>query len=49
MLVNNLFGGFLTVFMVTGVVAVANVLSSYVLRDGRNLEDVVKTAVGGSN
>ena len=45
-MLNNLLGGFVTVFMVTGTVAVANVLSSYVLRDGQNLTDVVKRAIG---
>lgn len=49
MLVNNFMSGFLLVFGVEVVRSVANIMVSYVSRDGSTLEDMIDTRVGGGN
>lgn len=48
-LVNNFMAGFLGVFGIETVRAVANVLVSYVSPSGSTLEDMIDTRVGGGN
>ncbi len=46
MFLQNVSGGFMIAFMVTGVIAIANGLSTYVF-DGQTLEQKVTSRVGG--
>tara|TARA_R100000664_G_C2686878_1_gene92561 strand:+ start:489 stop:632 length:144 start_codon:yes stop_codon:yes gene_type:complete len=46
MFLQNVSGGFMIAFGVTGVIAIANGLSTYVF-DGQTLEQKVRSRVGG--